>query len=960
MSLRRLPWLLLLRCLLEVASQSDSNGKREVQVKEVVLDSAVVDIVYLGKNHANVMVTTKSKRLYFSEDSGQSWTETTGKVDKSSSAQIQVERVIVNPTDKTVAVLQTQRRARDNREERWWPYIYITEDSGKTWRRAWGKQHGLHSWISHPTERSMALVSWWSGDCSAEKGKKKPQPSSDDSESSEEKDDETAEDQKACVHKLMVTKDLGRTFLQIADYVVQFSWGTAALGQTSRVYFTQYRTRTGDQSRLTLWTMEVDFLYIDLSKNGRPKGKAVESLKYGNKFLISGEFVLVAKTSSETRQTVHLMVSKDGGKSFKAALLPSGMGELEEKWYTVLDTSEGAVIMHINSNADGNELKETGRIFVSDSEGYKYSQSLINNVRSGTGECEFDKVTSLQGVYLANIVVPDGPGTAMQQYQKAKERSQEEQESSAAQGSETDKKHGRGMANKKSTAKAGKEERTIRTVISFDKGGAWNFLKPPRVNSLGKEYDCAGKPVEECALHLHGTTSWDFYAPFYSSESCVGIVMGTGNVGPKLRFEPEETSTFLSRDGGLTWSEAHKGAFIYEFGDHGGLIVMADDLKKTSEVIFTWNEGQSWYDFKVSKTPFEVDNIITEPNVTSTTFIMFGTREEGVGVMYYMKFDSLQFPACQGVWAADSVSSDYETWVPSDGASTEKCLLGQQVTYTRRKSTSQCWNGEQFERPVVSKKCQCSKADYACDLGFMRDVGSKDCVFGGSDMMPARFVPTVCSGTFSASAYRKVPGDQCEGGWSPEPAEVPCPSLLTTLMSANLKYALLGALVLGIAYLLYGRSGSGSGGGKPSGFGEFTASTGRWQWTEWLHPMVLIQIPVTGAFWLHQKVSGRSRGFNTYNGLAYKRVQGDEFDISGLTGNEESLTDFIDEAEYDDHAPRVYDGSAIDDSRREDNRASIVSGGARTARAEVPRLQAPVGSGSAQHFDMSDADEDLL
>lgn len=64
----------------------------------------------------------------------------------------------------------------------------------------------------------------------------------------------------------------------------------------------------------------------------------------------------------------------------------------------------------------------------------------------------------------------------------------------------------------------------------------------------------------------------------------------------QARFEPEETSTFFSRDGGLTWVEAHKvhlaareldfmrqGAFIYEFGDHGGLIVMADDLKKTGE-----------------------------------------------------------------------------------------------------------------------------------------------------------------------------------------------------------------------------------------------------------------------------------------------------------------------------------------------------------------------------------------
>lgn len=36
--------------------------------------------------------------------------------------------------------------------------------------------------------------------------------------------------------------------------------------------------------------------------------------------------------SRKERQTVNLMVSSDGAKTWKAALLPSGMGELEEKW----------------------------------------------------------------------------------------------------------------------------------------------------------------------------------------------------------------------------------------------------------------------------------------------------------------------------------------------------------------------------------------------------------------------------------------------------------------------------------------------------------------------------------------------------------------------------------------------------------------------------------------------------
>lgn len=161
-----------------------------------------------------------------------------------------------------------------------------------------------------------------------------------------------------------------------------------------------------------------------------------------------------------------------------------------------------------------------------------------------------------------------------------------------------------------------------------------------------------------------------------------------------------------------------QGAFIYEFGDHGGLIVMADDLKKTGEVREI-NGAPSWFwgvdvtsniqpaltswlqcrwtyplhsiatylchashasypirswtvwgatgrllrgDFylewrrilvrlqghqhalrgakaRAAKPPDDsifvfvscwaakVDNIITEPNLTSTAFVMFGTRE---------------------------------------------------------------------------------------------------------------------------------------------------------------------------------------------------------------------------------------------------------------------------------------------------------------------------------------------
>merc|ERR1719215_458343 len=140
-----LRFLATLCCLGPVACD-DGSDKKKVLVKEVVLDSAVGDIVYLGKKHECVLVTTKNKRIYYSQDSGQSWNEITDKIDKSPYAQIQVERIIVNPTDKTIAIIQVNRRYTSNPEadlssssssSKWWPYVYVSTDSGQTWRRAW-------------------------------------------------------------------------------------------------------------------------------------------------------------------------------------------------------------------------------------------------------------------------------------------------------------------------------------------------------------------------------------------------------------------------------------------------------------------------------------------------------------------------------------------------------------------------------------------------------------------------------------------------------------------------------------------------------------------------------------------------------------------------------------------------------------------------------------------------------
>jgi hypothetical protein len=70
----------------------------------------------------------------------------------------------------------------------------------------------------------------------------------------------------------------------------------------------------------------------------------------------------------------------------------------------------------------------------------------------------------------------------------------------------------------------------IRTVMTFNKGGSWNLLNAPATDSRGQNTDCFA--TAGCSLHIHGTS--DYWGPFYSLDSAIGLAMATGNLGDRL------------------------------------------------------------------------------------------------------------------------------------------------------------------------------------------------------------------------------------------------------------------------------------------------------------------------------------------------------------------------------------------------------------------------------------------
>jgi hypothetical protein len=96
--------------------------------------------------------------------------------------------------------------------------------------------------------------------------------------------------------------------------------------------------------------------------------------------------------------------------------------------------------------------------------------------------------------------------------------------------------------------------------------------------------------------------------------------------------------------------------------------------------------------------------------------------------MITLDFAGLHEPKCKGVDKPGADDSDFELWSPHDDGrhgSNDKCFLGQQVTYIRRKQESECFNGEDFERQTMRVPCTCTDADYECDMNYVRNKGGK-------------------------------------------------------------------------------------------------------------------------------------------------------------------------------------------------------------------------------------------
>ncbi|CAD6629832.1 CEI_1a_G0027530.mRNA.1.CDS.1 [Saccharomyces cerevisiae] len=449
-------------------------------------------------------------------------------------------------------------------------------------------------------------------------------------------------------------------------------------------------------------------------------------------YLSTGGYIIVAVPHENNELKAY--VTNDGAE-FAEAKFPYDEDIGKQDAFTILGSEEGSIFLHLATNLESGH--DFGNLLKSNSNGTSFV-TLEHAVNRNTfGYVDFEKVQGLEGIIITNIV--------------------------------------------SNSEKVGenKEDEQLKTKITFNDGSDWNFLKPPKKDSEGEKFPCDSVSLDKCSLHLHGYTERKDIRDTYSSGSALGMMFGVGNVGDRL-LPYEECSTFLTTDGGETWTEVKKGPHQWEYGDHGGVLVLVPENAETDSISYSTDFGKTWKDYKFCGDKVLVKDIITVPRDSALRFLLFGeAKNMGSGSFrtYTIDFRNIFERQCE----FDITGKKRADFKYSPLGSRTGCLFGHKTEFLR-KTDEKCFIGNiplsEFSRNV--KNCSCTRQDFECDYNFYKaSDGTCKLVKGLSSANGA----DICKKEpdlieyYDSSGYRKIPLTTCKGGLKLDAhlAPHPCP-----------------------------------------------------------------------------------------------------------------------------------------------------------------------------------------
>jgi len=517
-----------------------------------------------------------------------------------------------------------------------------------------------------------------------------------------------------CHAEAQYTRDNGRTWKLIDNYVrnCAFAKDSQIDADPSEIICESHRDKKGNQR----FFGSNNPLELVVGGNYYHNRKKLFDAVVG--FAKFSEYLVVAEMDLE-RRALELEVSLDG-VHFSTGKFPPSMHP-ETHAYTILESSTKSLFLHMTMSEPPAPF--WGSILKSNSNGTYFGISIDNVNRNELGYVDFEKMIGLDGIALINVV--SNPTDAV-------------------------------VSGRKS----------LQSRITHNDGSTWTPLNPPPLDSQGNKYQCQ---TTKCQLHVHGYTERRDPRATFSSPSVVGLIMAVGNVGETLA-PYTDSDTFLSRDGGFTWQEVRKDAHLWEFGDSGSILVMANDEQPTDFVLYSTDEGLNWQEYKFSDHPMRVLSIVTVPMDTSRRFVLFGSYPKNSGsVAVHIDFSALTSRQC-AVNIEDPGKDDFELWSPSEDRP-EQCLFGRQTLYHRRVRNADCVVGEQPKAANrIVENCACTKLDFECEFNYVKNNNDECVLVPGTEPLPSE--DSACRNGdefwYDRTPYRLIPYSSCVDGYRPD------------------------------------------------------------------------------------------------------------------------------------------------------------------------------------------------
>lgn len=519
-----------------------------------------------------------------------------------------------------------------------------------------------------------------------------------------------------------------------------------------------------------------------------------------------GKYIAVAAVDVLSRR-IGLYITDDNLHSglrkanFGTHIFPSDAHPYEEELdeqeagYTVVDVDDEVFVNVYRGK--GTSQQRWGHTYSSGVSGRRFTMSLPYNRRlsRGSSAVDFHRVAAIEGVILANVVLnPE----------------------------EFD-------CRNCDSATTCDEICQFGSVLSRDNGKSWQSIAAPRSDTL-----CSGATAG-CSLHLHSYSSaYSFNShPVVSSRSAPGLIIATGNEGSFLDLRAggdAEQNVYISRDAGDTWKQLVPGRHLYGEIDYGGVLFLMKTTSASRHLNFSLDEGATWMYAPIvpedrSIIPSVILNPTAAPNAHYINMLAFNGDGSQNDVALWVDFSELKARTCVNIEDPSDPQSDFELFKPSgyfDEEGGVQCMMGAMVSYARKKEGSRCWvdvsapGNDNFIPSFLLPKnlvpCNCSAADYECDVGFI--ASGENCIKDVNESATETIglaiarESAITAGTCEngqvlrvPSGYRKLVGDVCVGGADLNPSFVPCPPSTERHVAGTL--AIVALIGLGVLVLVF-------------------------------------------------------------------------------------------------------------------------------------------------------------